>query len=300
MKTISKKQILREKPKLSLGFTNWTMLINIIFSFFIMSNSWGQTVKIVSFPAYANFTYSLRSNGVYSNGIETKIGYQLISGNDYYKYRKGLSFNLGSIESYATINSLQLNFDSGVECGSTDGRLVFTRLTWDFPTIFNNETVYNLIRSGTVLDSINIDTPINYNVAVAALIQDIQSAIQTPYPWVGVGIFNRLENSGGGTSFSNIHLVVNYSIPNPPPPTNLALNSITSSSMELSWTASPGNVTGYRVYKDGNLYTTISSSQYQLLGCAQVLNTIFMLSHFLIPIMEHKVPRYHSGPLLLN
>ncbi|MFY7814517.1 MAG: fibronectin type III domain-containing protein, partial [Chryseobacterium taeanense] len=45
-------------------------------------------------------------------------------------------------------------------------------------------------------------------------------------------------------------------------PTNLATNNPTANSISLSWTASTDNigVTGYEIYKDGNLYTTVTST----------------------------------------
>jgi endonuclease I/chitodextrinase len=48
----------------------------------------------------------------------------------------------------------------------------------------------------------------------------------------------------------------------PTAPTNLATNNPTANSISLSWTASTDNigVTGYEIYKDGNLYTTVTST----------------------------------------
>ncbi|MGE4513677.1 MAG: endonuclease [Chryseobacterium sp.] len=48
----------------------------------------------------------------------------------------------------------------------------------------------------------------------------------------------------------------------PTAPMNLATNNPTANSISLSWTASTDNigVTGYEIYKDGNLYTTVTST----------------------------------------
>ncbi len=54
----------------------------------------------------------------------------------------------------------------------------------------------------------------------------------------------------------------------PTAPTNLASSSITSSSVSLSWTASTDNVgvTGYDVYKNGTLLTTVTTTSYSVTG----------------------------------
>ncbi len=54
----------------------------------------------------------------------------------------------------------------------------------------------------------------------------------------------------------------------PTAPTNLASSSVTSTSCSLSWTASTDNigVTGYEVYKNGVLLTTVTTTSYAVTG----------------------------------
>jgi len=54
----------------------------------------------------------------------------------------------------------------------------------------------------------------------------------------------------------------------PSAPTNLISSGITATTVDLSWTASTDNigVTGYEIYQNGNLITTVSSTTYQVTG----------------------------------
>lgn len=54
----------------------------------------------------------------------------------------------------------------------------------------------------------------------------------------------------------------------PTAPTNLSASNITTNSIDLSWTASSDNVgvTGYDVYRNGNLQTTVTGTSYQATG----------------------------------
>ncbi|MBX2845678.1 MAG: endonuclease, partial [Saprospiraceae bacterium] len=54
----------------------------------------------------------------------------------------------------------------------------------------------------------------------------------------------------------------------PTTPSSLAASGVTASSVDLTWNASTDNVavTGYRVYRDGTLYTTVSATSASVVG----------------------------------
>jgi len=63
----------------------------------------------------------------------------------------------------------------------------------------------------------------------------------------------------------------------PTVPSNLTANNITSSSVDLSWSASSDNigVTAYEIYKDGIFYATTSSTSYTVTGLSELTNYDF-------------------------
>ena len=266
MKRIKKSQLHELDSWLKSLSPMWMVIFCIIFSFLFVSHSSGQTPKTQTFSPYAHTTYIKFSDGSYSNSDDNKVGYELISGNNYKFYRRALQFSIGTIPSNSTITSCQLDFASGIECGIADGTIVFTKLRWDWPTLFDNQQVFNLIYSGTTVNSISINAQANYNIALNSLVADIQSAIMSSYPYIGLGAYNQYESINYGTSFSNQVLTINYTIPTPSAPTNLAVSSITAGSFVLSWTAPTGNVTGYKVYKNGVYYNSTTSTNMYICG----------------------------------
>jgi hypothetical protein len=137
---------------------------------------------------------------------------------------------------------------------------VFTKIRFDFATLSEPKTVYDLIKSGVQLTTLAIPSSNNYTVTLTGLVQDVQNAIMSSYKIIGLATYNSNESGSGGTSFSPPAFTVNYTIPTPPKPTNLAVSSPTTSSFVLTWTASTGNVTGYKVYVNGTVITTSATS----------------------------------------
>ena len=68
----------------------------------------------------------------------------------------------------------------------------------------------------------------------------------------------------------------------PSVPTNLQAIPVSSSQINLSWTASTDNVgvTGYRVYRDGNLITTTAQTSYSDTGLNPSTNYSYQVSAF--------------------
>lgn len=241
-------------------------IIMVLFIIVLLNvrNSFSQTSRSQAFSPYANTTFVKHSDGTYSTSPDNKVGYELISGNNYVIYRKALQFSIGSIPSSSTITSCQLTFASGITCGNSDGVIRFTKLDWQWPTWFDNQRSYNSIGSGTLINSISINGQNNYTVVLNSWVADIQSAIMSSSPYLGLGAYNQYENAYSGTSFSNQVLTIYYTIPTPSKPTNLQVSNPTPGSFLLSWTAPPGNVTGYKVYKNGIYYNSTTSTSMQI------------------------------------
>lgn len=243
-----------------------------------------QNHKSETLSPHANITYTLNQIGKvtsYSSSDAQKVGYEVIAGSTDFKiHRKGLSFQLGTISSNSNIDSCKLSFSSGLECGSNDGTLIFAKIHHAFPTWWDNHVVYDTIKAGTKLDSIAISNNTSYNVSLNGIKQDIQNAIQSSEPYIGLAVYNKFENSTYGTSFTNISLQVFYTVPTPASPTNLNANSVTGSSLNLLWDASPGNVTGYKVYCNNNLYSTTSSTNILITGLCANTNYTFKVVAF--------------------
>jgi len=234
--------------------------------FLIIENASGQNPKSKSFSPYADYTVYKTNTSSYGHDNTTKIGYCPTGGQTYKIYRKALNFSIGSIPSNSTITSSTLSFSSGYECGNYDGIIKFTKIRWDFPTLFDDKDIYDLVNSGSQITTIAISSEQTYNASLASLLQDIQNAIQSSYPNIGLAGYNTEELNMNGTSFSNIVLTINYTIPTPPAVTNLNISSKTSSGCILSWTAPSGNVTGYKIYVNNTLNNTTSSTNCSISG----------------------------------
>ena len=79
----------------------------------------------------------------------------------------------------------------------------------------------------------------------------------------------RAYDAAGNTSpASNTVTVTTFDVTAPSVPTNLAAQAFSSTQVNLSWTASSDNVgvTGYKIFRDGALVTTIAGTSYQDTG----------------------------------
>jgi hypothetical protein len=247
------------------SFYRKSLLLFFIFFFFLnVKQMFGQTPKTIEVTPQADWCYIKTSGGVYSKSVGTKVGYELISGNNFKTYRKALYFNVGGIDDNATVTGCSIQFASGVPTDPAgNGTLEFRKLRWDFATL-SDKTVYGLILSGEMLNSKAITTEEIYNVALNSYVQEIQNVYQLDYSYIGIGINNQYEGFKG-TSFSNSILTVNYTIPTPPAPTNLRATK-TATSINFAWDPSAGDVTGYDIYKDNVYYNRTTSTSMQLSG----------------------------------
>jgi hypothetical protein len=94
----------------------------------------------------------------------------------------------------------------------------------------------------------------------------VQSAIQSGDHKIGIGAYNTMEYSNGGTDLYNPKLIGTYTVPTPPKPTNLRANPITPGSFTLIWDPPTGTVSGYKVYKNSVLLNTTTSTSMQICG----------------------------------
>lgn len=281
-------------------------------AFFILNvnHLYGQAPRNQSFSPYANYTYlkNVLSTITYTFGTDTKVGYQLVSGNYYKLYRKALQFNIASIPSNSTVDSVKLSFLSGNQCGNADGTIRFTEIPFDWPsTYYNSQAQFNSIGNSTLITSKSITTETTYYANLASLVQDIQAAIQSQYPLIAVGAYNQYESTTYGTSFSVPVLMVYYTIPVPPAPSNFRVYSKTAGSCVLRWDAPGGNVTGYYIYKNGTYYGSTSSTEMEICNLNPGLTVSFTINAYngygvgdiSSPIPCTPDPSAISGPALL-
>ena len=259
--------------KRSLSLTKLLLLISFLC---ISVTSSGKTKVVYIQSPYTNTTYYKRLT-IYSTSIQPKVGYEAI-GQQVYLYRKALNFNLESIPLYATIDSCRIEYDSGETCGNNNGSLEFKSIPWDFPTR-PVQTVFNLLQTSSTMATQSITSISNYRTSLQQLVSTIQGAIASSYKYIGIGVYNSNETSSFGTSFKNCVLRICYSIPSPPAPTNVAYNP-TALSFALSWTAPSGEVLGYNIYKDNNLYTQTTSTNINISGLCPGSSTIMKIEPF--------------------
>lgn len=210
-----------------------------------------------------------RSGDSYLRGLWDKVGYEKYSGYDYKFYESGMVWNLTNIISQsATITSCELTFHSGInlEGATSDGSIVFTGIPWNFYDNSDAHVVYDQILNGPSLGTIAIDAIAQYTISLPTWISDIQEAVQSSTPYIGLGAYNSGPPLTKGTSFNQVYLTINYTLPVPAKPTNLRVTTQTALNFTLAWDAPTGNVTGYKVFKNGIYYGTTTSTSLLITG----------------------------------
>lgn len=113
--------------------------------------------------------------------------------------------------------------------------------------------------TGTVLSTSPVTTSGSYSLTMSGL-----TAGTTYY------VRAYATNSAGTAYGSQVSFTTSSVVDTQAPtaPTNLASSNVTSSSATLSWTASTDNVgvTGYKIYQNGSLLTTTTSTSYSVTG----------------------------------
>jgi hypothetical protein len=281
MKHLYKTRLKGSSSGKSFVFPQWLLFFLLVFTIGISPQSNGQTPKTATFAPLGYMTYIRHIDTYTNNSTDNLVGNQLLSVSDYRFLRKAMNYSVGTIPANATITGCSLSFNSGAECGNFDGTLVFTKIRYDFLTIYDAKTVYDLILAGTEIVRLPISSTTTYTAQFNPLIQEIQNTVMAGNPYyLGLGVYNQDEFSWGGTSFSSPSLKINYTIPTPPPPASLTVSAVTSVGCTLSWTASPGNVTGYKVYVNGALmYTTSSTSQLITGYCPSTLLNMYVVAY---------------------
>lgn len=254
--------------------------------FFSSTKSFGDSPRTTGTMQPGQRWGFYKSGESYSRGIWDKVGYELIPPNDYGFYENGMVWNLTNIISQsATITSCQLTFYSGITlAGATsNGDIVFKGIPWNFYDNDNFQTVYDQILNGPLRGTIAITTMGQYTISLPTWISDIQDAVQSSSPLIGLGAYNSGPPLAKGTSFGQVYLTINYTLPIPAPPTNLRRTSPTALSFTLEWDAPTGEVTGYKVFKNGSYYGTTSSTNMLISDLCP--NTSY--SMYIIPYNSH-------------
>jgi len=237
--------------------------------FFSSTRSFGQSPKTTG-PMEPGQRYGFYLSGTsYSRSLWDKVGYEKYSGYVYGYYESGMVWNLTNIISQsATITSCQLTFHSGIELegATSNGGIVFTGIPWNFYNNSDAHVVYDQILNGPTYGSIAISNDGQYNISLPIWISAIQGAVQSSTPYIGLGAYNSGPPMKMGTSFNQVYLTINYTLPTPPQPTNLRLTSQTALNFTLAWNAPSGNVTGYKVFKSGSYYGTTTSTNLLITG----------------------------------
>lgn len=235
--------------------------------FFLLNlNSVGQTTLPFQIQAssYSGYCYWY-PGGTYTSDNAIWVGYNQPIPTDFYRYRQAQSYDVSSIPTYGTITSARIEFYSGTPYGTQKGTIALTNIRSDYQTQ-TAQDVFNLIRNGTALGQASIASYSKYTISSSALQQVVQTAIQSGDHKIGIGAYNTLEYSNGGTDLFDPLIIGTYTIPTPPKPTNLQGTSPTTGSFVLTWTPPTGTVTGYKVYKDGVYYNSTASTSMTICG----------------------------------
>lgn len=266
----STKTIKPSETHSGMSFSMICMLLIYSLSLFCGPNLLGQTPKTTGAISPGQRKTYVKTGSNYSMNItDFKVGYEKIGTTVKY-YEQGMTWNVNIIPQNATITSCVLNFNSGVNNSGApyDGSIVLTGIPWNFYNNSNAQTVYDWIKDGPSYGTVTVADNKLYTISLPSLVPDVQDAIESTTPNIGLGAYNSGVPQGYGTSFgsSNLNLIVNYTIPTPPKPKNLRITSVTAVSFILAWDASTGNVSGYNVYKNGQYYGTTSSTTMLISG----------------------------------
>lgn len=237
--------------------------VSLIFLMFSLLNlhSFGQTTLPFQIQAssYNGYCYWY-PGGTYTSDNAIWVGYNQPNSTDFYRYRQAQSYDVSSIPTYGTITSARIEFYSGSTYGAQKGSIALTNIRSDYQTQ-TAQDVFNLIRNGTALGQASISSYSKYTISSSALQQVVQTAIQSGDHKIGIGAYNTMEFSNGGTDLFDPWIIGTYTIPTPSKPTNLSASPVTPGSFVLNWNPPTGTVTGYKVYKDGVYYgSTVSAS----------------------------------------
>ncbi len=127
-------------------------------------------------------------------------------------------------------------------------------LTWTASTDNVAVTGYKVFRNGTQVGT-----------SVTASFQDTALAVGTAYTY-SISAYDAVGNTSDQSTSATASTLADTSAPTKP--TGLTANPSSTTQINLSWTASTDNVgvTGYRVYRDGGLVTTVTATNYSDTG----------------------------------
>jgi hypothetical protein len=216
-------------------------------------------IQKTDLPPSLNNTYIFNGGSAYTySSSSIKVGYDQY---DFLTYRKGLRFDLSSINQNYTITDATLFFSSGNQIGFQDGTIRVNRLQEDFPGMTWSE-VYNVIDDNFIL-GVSITVQQQYTASLLSIISEINAAHTSSTKRFALGIYNQYEGSAYGTDFQQVYLRVSYLVPTPGKVLNLQANS-TTGSCSLTWDVPTGTPTSYDIFKDGELLMSTSTNSAQI------------------------------------
>ena len=120
-------------------------------------------------------------------------------------------------------------------------------LSWTGSTDNTAVTNYDIFRNGSLLTTVG-------NVTTYA---DTSAVNATTYDYK----VRAVDGAGNRSGFSNTASATTPDTQNPTPPTQLNASSVSSTQVDLTWTAGTDNVgvTNYEIYRDATLLTTLGA-----------------------------------------
>ena len=205
----------------------------------------------------ANPTWSQSQNGM-SDASVTSFDYWAINGDDNNNKIIASTYGRGVFTGSFTANSTSDTTAPTAPTNLTAANTTQTTtdLSWTAATDNVGVTAYDVYQDGVVISTV---AGANYNVT--GLTAD------TAYAFVV-----RAKDAAGNESVdSNTASVTTTSASDttaPTAPTNLTATNTTQTTTDLSWTAATDNVgvTGYDVYQDGTVVTTVTGTNYNVTG----------------------------------
>jgi chitodextrinase len=194
----------------------------------------------------------------------------------------GTTFNLTGLSALTAYAVKVRAKDAAGNYSAYTADATFTTPDTEAPTIPTNLTVSSITMT-TATASWNASTD---NIGVTGYEVYLDGALVatvngTTYNFTGLNAFTNYtvkvkakDGAGNSSAFTADETFTTLDTQAPTIPTNLAISSITATSATASWSASTDNagVTGYEVYLDGTLVTTVNATTYNFTGLNATTN----------------------------
>jgi chitodextrinase len=230
----------------------------------VFSGTNGSNTKLTWTAATDNVGvtgYDIYQNGTKINtSLVTTLSYNLTSLTSFTNYSfyvaardaaNNTSLSSNIVNSGTTIDMAPPSVPINLNASGTTG--TSTTLSWTASTDNVGVTGYEIYKNGTLLTTV---TTINYT---ATGLTDATTYV----------FFIKAKDAAGNISGTSTTVsVTTPDITAPTIPSSLTASATTGTSTSLSWTTSTDNVgvTGYEIYKNGTLLTTVTTTNYVVTG----------------------------------